>query len=163
MEFSIDGYVVQVDEEDAHLFVGRAWRAVKCNEKIYIKWSTSKSGKRVNVFLHRLIMNAPPRVLVDHRDGDSLNCRRLNLRLGDYVLNARNAAKIRNRRTTSRFKGVNWHTKNKRWLCRIRYGGKQHVVGAFFSEVEAAYAYDLASLQFHGDEGRTNFLPFVHQ
>ncbi|WP_430229663.1 hypothetical protein [Paraburkholderia tropica] len=162
MEFQVDGYIVHVDEEDAHLFDGRAWRAVECTPgKIYIRWQTKRRGKYKSFYLHRLIMDASKGILVDHRDGDGLNCRRLNLRLGDHVLNARNSQKIKNRVTTSRFKGVNWHKRNKRWFCRIRHSGKQHVLGNFASEVEAAYVYDIASIQFHGDEGRTNFLPFV--
>jgi len=162
MEFLIDGYIVHVDEEDAHLFVGRTWRAVEPTPgKIYIRWTTKKNGRGLVFYLHRMITNAPKGVMVDHHDGDSLNCRRKNLRLGDSLLNNRNMSKIRNRATTSRFKGVKWRPREKKWAVNIRHSGRQHHLGYFKNEAEAAFAYDHASMKFHGEQGRTNFLPFV--
>lgn len=162
MEFIVGGHVVHVDEEDSHLFVGRAWRALEQTPgKFYIQWTTRINGLSRSFYLHRMIMKAPKGIMVDHRDGDSLNCRRLNLRLGDSILNNRNASKIRNRPTTSRFKGVNWRPREKKWVAKIRHGGRQQHLGYFDSQEKAAYIYDQASLQFHGEQGKTNFLPFV--
>ena len=162
MEFLVDGYIVHVDEEDAYLFDGRRWRAFEQTPgKIYIQWKTTRNKRTKAFYLHRLIANAPAGSVVDHRDGDSLNCRRINLRLGDFLLNNRNALKIKNRPTTSRFKGVHWGARQKKWIARIRYDGRQHDLGYFIDEARAAYAYDQASIQFHGDQGRTNFLPLV--
>lgn len=162
MELLIDGHTVIVDDEDAQLFEGRKWRAVEQTRgKFYIRWQSRISGKFFCLYLHRLIASAPDGSVVDHIDGDTLNCRRSNLRIGDHVLNARNVGKIRNRSTTSRFKGVNWHKHTRKWVAKIRHLGRQTHLGYFESEVEAAYCYDLASIKFHGYQGKTNFLPMV--
>ena len=49
------------------------------------------SAKTVTtVYLHRLIMGAGPGDLVDHKDGERLDCRRTNLRLVDRAENNAN-------------------------------------------------------------------------
>jgi hypothetical protein len=162
MQVEIDGYAVQVDDEDAHWFDRRAWKALEPTPgKIYFRWDSRRNGKPYSIYLHRVIMDAPKGVLVDHRSGDTLDCQRVNLRLGDHLLNARNAIKIKNRPTTSRFKGVHWRKRERRWVARICYSERQHHLGYFDDEVAAAFAYDVASVRFHGEQGRTNFLPLA--
>ena len=162
MEFLIDGYRLIIDAEDEHLLARYTWRAlVDRGGKVYFRRKSRAGGKSRSFFLHRTIVNASKGVIVDHHDGDTLNCRRSNLRLGDSILNARNAIKIRNRQTTSRFKGVHYRKRERKWKAVIRYDGKQRELGYFSNEVEAAFSYDIASMKYHGDHGRTNFLPLV--
>lgn len=163
MEVTIDGYTVTIDEQDACHLDGRKWRVVKNkhNSKLYVKWSSSIKGKRIHLVLHRLILNAPRGSIVDHRDGNGLNCGRINLRFGDHILNARNTKKRSDVPYTSRFKGVNWRPLEKKWVAKIRHGGRQHHIGYFQDELVAAFKYDQASLKFHGEQGKTNFLPLV--
>ena len=60
--------------------------------------------------------------------------------------------------TVSTLVGGMWH---RGWEVFIRSKGKQIYIGRFKNEIEAAYAYDLASLEHHGEHGRRNFLPLV--
>lgn len=42
----------------------------------------------------------------------------------------------------SKYKGVTWHKLAKMWYCVIRYDRKQHYVGRYKTELEAAHSYD---------------------
>ena len=42
----------------------------------------------------------------------------------------------------SRFRGVTWHKKDKKWQAAIKCRGVSRHLGHFRSEVEAALAYD---------------------
>jgi hypothetical protein len=161
MQLLIDGYTVLLDEEDAHLLVDRTWRVMKNpNSKLYVRWTTTENGKGRIFYLHRLVMDAPKGVLVDHWDGNTLDCRKANLRLASHAKNSHNMAKW-SKDSTSKFKGISWKSKRKRWVSQISCDGKYHYLGLYSSEIHAAYVYDLASIQHHGEYGRTNFLPLV--
>ena len=43
---------------------------------------------------------------------------------------------------SSRFRGVCWYERDKKWQVRIGVDGKQKNIGRFVDEVEAAHAYD---------------------
>lgn len=155
------GTVIKVDPQDAGVVRSRKWRLRKGDgsQKDYVCQGS--------VYLHRVIMRAGPDDLVDHKSGDTLDMRRVNLRLTTAQGNARNQAKKRSSPygiCTSRFKGVSLDRRatRKPWRAQIRLpDGRMKYLGQFQEEREAAYAYDLASVQFHGDQGRRNFLPMV--
>lgn len=126
-----------------------------------MRTSTTRKGKRITIYLHRLIVGAGKGVIVDHMDGDTMNNQRSNFRLGDHTINARNARKTTARTTSSRYRGV--MVRKGMWAARIRDGVKKNAIelGHFLREEEAAYVYDMASLRIHGEHGRRNFLPLV--
>jgi hypothetical protein len=107
--------------------------------------------------MHRLVMNAPEGVLVDHINGNGLDNRKVNLRLANHAQNHWNAGKKNmGRPTHSRFKGVYLHTAKKtgrqRWLAQIRIeGGKRISIGYYDDELDAALAYDEAARKYHGE------------
>ena len=93
--------------------------------------------------------------MVDHLNGNREDNRAINLRASNKYLNARNAAS----KMGNRFRGA--CSRNGKWEVAIRHDGKQMYIGRFKNQIEAAYAYDMASIQYHGEYGRRNFLPFV--
>jgi hypothetical protein len=105
-------------------------------------------------YMHRLIMNPPPGLLVDHRDTDSLDNRRENLRFATPSQNMQNRRKKKN--TTSQYRSV-WKVKNGKYESQIYHQGKKIWLGWFDSEVDAARAYDRAALKFRGEFARLNF------
>lgn len=58
---------------------------------------------------------------------------------------------------TSRFKGVSWNTRLKRWIASIHHGGRPHFIGQFTNEIEAAKAYDRAAASLFGEYAYLNF------
>jgi hypothetical protein len=48
---------------------------------------------------------------------------------------------------TSRYRGVNWHKKSKKWQARVVHGGKQEYLGRFATEGEAKARCDARCLE----------------
>jgi hypothetical protein len=58
---------------------------------------------------------------------------------------------------TSRFRGVCWNKKNRRWQAAINSAGRYHYLGSYGSEEEAARVFDLASIRLRGPRAKLNF------
>ena len=103
-----------------------------------------------------------PTVKVDHRDGNTLDNRRENLRVATAAQNVRNARKKRSA-TTSRYKGVFFtrgrkgRSLSKPWQAQIRRGGKNRYLGCFETAEAAALAYDTAARETFGEFACLNF------
>jgi hypothetical protein len=111
-------------------------------------------GKGRRMFMHRLIMNPSPGKVVDHINGSRHDNRRCNLRECTQAENLRNKRKYRG---TSRFKGVSWDKRRRKWRAVIVHQGKAIALGFFADEVEAARAYDRAARDLFGSFAYLNF------
>jgi hypothetical protein len=98
-----------------------------------------------------------PQSVVDHKNGDKLDNRRENLRICTIAENIRNSKTSTKKGKTSRYKGVYWVGRIKKWVARIHVDRKGLHVGVFTDEAEAARAYDVAARQHFGEFARTNF------
>jgi AP2 domain/HNH endonuclease len=148
------GYVAVLDAADVSLVEGANWHAEVKPRTVYAVSQSSRDadGKRRMIRLHRALMNAPPDMDVDHRNGHGLDNRRDNLRLATCQQNQYNQRIHRN--NTSGFKGVYWYTRIGKWRAMITHDGKQQHLG-YHATPEAAYAaYCEASARLHGDFGR---------
>ena len=104
------------------------------------------------VVMHRVICGATDGQMCDHRNGDSLDNRRANLRIVTTSENAHNSKK--DRRNTTGFKGVK--RQGGKWIARIGLNWKRIHLGTFDSPELAAHAYDKAAVKYHGEFARTN-------
>lgn len=110
------------------------------------------------IFMHLVIKPPPKGMQTDHRDRDTLNNCRNNLRHATSANNAHNRRKI-TRPTTSQYKGVEYYPSNynKHWRPRIRVNGKLLSFGLYEKEIDAARAYDKAAKKHFGRFAYLNF------
>jgi hypothetical protein len=146
-----------LDQEDYYRLGHLKW-CITANKYTFYAVRFAKTGHRKikPVKLHREIMGAPAGRLVDHKNGNGLDNRRDNLRLATYSQNACNRRRDKSK-TSSRFVGVSFKKRDNNWAARINYKGKTISLGRFGSELDAAKAYDLAAVKYHGEFARLNF------
>jgi hypothetical protein len=139
-----------VDDEDFQFLSSFKWCvAIRRNGKAYAQCGTN--GK----LMHRLIMNPPPGMQVDHINGNSLDNRRSNLRPCTLPENCRNKRKAKNK--LGRFKGTCWRSQKRKSQAVIWHNNKQHHLGMFSTEEEAARVYDAEAIRLFGPFACTNF------
>lgn len=126
-------------------FSGCEWRAQR---------TIWRAPRRIKLYMHRILLNAPDGVEVDHINGDSLDNRRCNLRLCSPTENQRNRSLASN--NSSGYKGVYWDPHRNRWIARIKVNGTRKHLGRFMSAEDAARAYDQAALRYYGEFAKTN-------
>ncbi len=135
------------------------WHAKKYANRdtdlLYAAFNVQLNGRWMCVFLHRLLLEAPPAMEVDHIDDNGLNNQRSNLRL---CTPGQNQAKKRlNGSATSAFRGVYYDRRHSSWRATISFKGRQKYLGYFTNEIEAAHAYDAAAIRLYGEFARPNF------
>jgi hypothetical protein len=146
-----------VEPQDYYWLSDFKWSIIGNGRKVYAIRNIIVGPKKTKILnLHREIMKAPAGLMVDHRNNNSLDNRRANLRLATRAQNVQNSQK-RNIKTTSRFIGVHLDKESGRWATKIAYQGKVLWLGRFKDEVEAAKAYDAAAKKYRGEFAKLNF------
>jgi len=100
--------------------------------------------------MHRSLL--PGVAEVDHRNGNGLDNRRANLRDSE----GKNQRNVGSRGGTSLYKGVSWDKDTGKWRAQIKVDGRKIYLGLHVDELDAARAYDKASIKYHGVSGRPN-------
>lgn len=150
------GHRVLIDDVDYTSLSRFRWRAQKDWSTWYAVRSECVGGMKKAMLMHRVILGlgyGDPQ-LTDHVDGNGLNNTRANLRIATHAENSHNYKRPRTNR--SGFKGVSWSKAHRKWRAQIKVNGKDIHLGYFRSPVEAARAYDVAALKYHGEFARTN-------
>lgn len=132
---------------DCHydLIAGRPWQLSEGGYVYYMKHTDQHHTKYVS--MHRLIMELPRNMEVDHEDNDKLNNQCDNLRPSTREQNARNVAPRRDNK--SGYKGVSWF--RYKWASRITIDRKLRHLGYFDTPEQAAAAYNSAALEHYGE------------
>ncbi len=107
------GKVALVDAEDYEELSRFKWHAQRNKSTYYaVRNGRRLDGKRCAVLMHRVIIDPPAGMLVDHISRDGIDNRRSNLRVCSIAENNRNRASKRG--ASSRFLGVHWNVQQRR-------------------------------------------------
>lgn len=148
-----------VDPEDYDRLAGFNWFASESTRTWYAQSSAvidSVSGIRRHISMHREVLKVYGDKFVDHQNHNGLDNRHFNLRAATRSQNTWNRRKTASK-CSSRFKGVSWSKKNKKWHVQIKENGKQKTIGYFDDEEPAARAYDAKAKSLYGKFAFLNF------
>jgi len=155
------GKFAKVDDEDFVWLNKYKWCAVKMRRNYYATRNVKVDKNWKILYMHILIIQKYWGLFIgrgklsDHIDGNGLNNVKTNLRLCDYSQNAANQGAFIYPKS-SKFKGVCWYKREKKWTARINKKGKRKHLGYYDDEIEAAQAYNEAAQKAFGDFARLN-------
>lgn len=150
------GQVAKVSDEDYEELSKYKWYAARDHHahNFYAGRGCCIDGKWKNVKMHRVVMGAQVGEIVDHRNHDTLDNQRGNLRICTDAENKRNQ---RPRRGSSIYKGICWCGDHSKWRSVVVFNKRHYHLGHFVDEVEAAWAYDIKARELFGEFALTNF------
>lgn len=148
-----------VDDEDFEELNKQKWHAHRGrdgNGKFYAIRSYRENGKSKSIKMHRKLMNAPKESEIDHINGNTLDNRKINLRLCSRNQNGYNKVYYKNNKTGA--KGVKFTKDGKSFEVTITINGKNTYIGTYKNLNLAARAYDEAAKKYHGEFAKLNNL-----
>lgn len=163
------GFVALIDDADYPAVSQYRWHALVTATGVYAigRPYPTRGRQRPNLpegpktplkkkLLHRFLLGlGEDETQVDHRNQDTLDNRRKNLRVGTAQQNRCNRPKRAG--TSSVYKGVTWNAASSLWHAKITAHRRCLYVGAFDDERKAALAYDRAASSYHGEFAFFNF------
>lgn len=149
----INKYII-VDDDDYEYLSKFSWFA-------NVSPNTGATYARALVPVHRLVMGLPEdkKVFIDHKNRDTLDNRKENLRLCDTTRNQWNRGKAVIGNHTSIYKGVAYNAMHKglKWNVRISKHGKRLNLGFYYNEFDAARMHDFSAYILHREFAYYNF------
>lgn len=152
----------------------KKWKPVELNEKIFriplsqnkyaiidkedfdkiknMSWYYDSKGyarNRNGIMMHRIVMQCPDKIEVDHKNHNTLDNRKENLRICTRSQNQAN--KQLTATNTSGFKGVSFNKKKNKFSASIRCNGKQFHLGYFSNSEEAHQEYSKKGKELFGE------------
>jgi len=123
----------------------------RIEEKGYMRLGLFKNNKK-KYLVHQLVAIAflghipcITKLVVNHKNFIKTDNRKLNL---EIITNRDNTNQF-HLETTSKFIGVYWHKKSKKWMARIRIGKKHKYLGLHEKEENASKAYNDMLLEIY--------------
>jgi muconolactone delta-isomerase len=140
--FTRKGERILVDLDDFPLVADFNWYLSKGYAYAY------DNTQQKIISMHRLLMNPPDFLEVDHINHHPWDNRRSNLRITTTAQNQSNSKlRIDN---TSGYKGVTFNKRQRKWKAHIRVDGEKKHLGLFSTIEEAILARQLAEIKYHG-------------
>lgn len=150
MEIEVQGRRMLVDADDFQFVSSSRWNLhrSKCG-RLY-----AQNGRGL---LARLLLDAPEGMHVDHKNGNTLDNRRCNLRVCTHSENQWNRKRSHG---ATKLKGVTRISDPRavrKWRATIQKHGRRTTLGMFYTALEAAFAYDSAAVELFGEFASPNF------
>lgn len=154
------GLFALIDDEDFEFINKFKWYAIKNRENYYaVRQEYEKSKYKRRLYMHNEILKVVKEGnIIDHKDLNSLNNQKSNLRECSIAQNNKNKGVYKNKK--SKYMGVYLGYKGKKgqvFIAQITNDNKHFYLGSFLNEIEAAKAYDKACIRHHGEFAKTNF------
>jgi hypothetical protein len=124
-----------VDPADYDFLCQMRWKRQISPNTFYACRNKRVNGVWTTIYMHRVIMNAPNGMDVDHINRNGLDNRRSKLRIASRAENLWNT-----RRESSKSRGRWWDARRKMWRERIDCFGKKIDIGHFVDRDMAAMA-----------------------
>jgi len=155
------GFATLVDDEDFEYLNQWKWHVRRNKNVFYAARDTirDKLGNHPKIHMHRLIMNTPDGMMVDHIDHNGLNNQKSNLRICTHGQNMCNTSS----RGRSKYLGVSYLILNRgnnsyEYIrASIQLNGELFHLGLFTTEEDAAMAYDKKAKELFGEFANLNF------
>lgn len=147
------GQIAVVDKEDYPALSRHNWCALWTGKCFY---AARRDESNSYLLMHRELLKCAPSELADHKDGNTLDNRRHNIRKCTLAQNNMN------RRPRSKWKGIHFHKcqqGKRKWRARIAIQGRGIFLGYFAAAIEAATAYNEGARKYHGEFARLNEVP----
>lgn len=154
---------VIVDPEDVDL-LGHSWRCSRTGDTV--NRQITVDGRRVNLAMSRVVLERKlgrpltRSEIAMHINRNPLDNRRSNLCVGGRHCVIKHRSKQRThagKTTTSKYRGVSWIARNRKWRADITLTSCQKYLGSFSNEEDAAHVYDKAARDFFGRCAYQNF------
>lgn len=147
--------VAFVDDDDYLKLSKYRWFALDRGNGLWhaCRNSRQRKGEKHTIYMHRQIINAPSKIIIDHINRNGLDNRKENLRTATKAENARNSVSRRG----CQFKGIYFHKASHLWHARIVVNRKCISLGYFATPEDAAKAYDNAAIRYFKEFANLNF------
>ena len=155
------GMVALVDDEDYERCMQYKWFAKKQSVHNYYAYRNVSIGdkkhkRQVSLSLHRFVLGlVGVNVIIDHKDRDTLNDQKDNLRICTTSQNCMNKRKRSN--SNCDLRGVQIDKRNNKFTCVIWQEKKNIHLGSYITKEEAGHVRDFWSAYFHKDFANFNF------
>jgi len=137
-----------IDAEDFLLIKGKKWSICTCNGIQYITSYSYENNKKTSILLHRLIVGAVKGQIVDHKNHDTFDNRKTNLRFCSHGQNMANRKMSKANKLGVR--GVTYDKTNKNYEAKVtkngvRYRSKHKTL------IKASEWVKMKSIEIHGE------------
>jgi hypothetical protein len=151
------GFKTQVDEADYPRLMEYKWYALRSARGVYAARRNDPGMYPRILLMHRHLLQAPDGLEVDHKDHDSLNNTRANLRLATKSQNGASTRRFDAEGNVKPFRGVGFY--RGKWVASIKVDRKNIYLGRYEQLEEALKAYNAAATRYFGEFAKLNVLP----
>jgi hypothetical protein len=159
-------FTVLIDDEDYIKIKDFKWHAWnKKDDKYYVVASSTQKAQyhKHTVRMHNIIMNCPEGMIVDHKNRNTFDNRKENLRICTTGDNLKNRTKDLKKKYSSCYKGVCFEKRRNHYIANIAVNKKNIYLGSFENEDQAAIAYNIAALKYHAEFACLNDNIMMHK
>ena len=155
-----NGMFAIVDDEDYERVNGFRWHIVISGTKtdLIVMRNAGVNGVNIKQILSYFILKkeCTKGDSIIYKNKDKLDNRRSNL---EMISTKKSTYRTKgHRNSSSRYKGVSWHKRNKKWEARINKDYKPFYIGIYKDEDDAGRAYNNKSLEFFGEYAYQNVI-----